>query len=69
MVVACAVAFMASLCVWLTCVIVWTDGWSNPAAVQCQCKGPCGGYKDSGGAGSSCEPSHGGLVGSVIWAW
>ena len=47
--------------------IVWTDGWCDPA-VHRQSGGACGGSEGSGGAGSSCEPSQGGFVGGVSWA-
>ncbi len=43
------------------CVIVWTDDWCDTPACR-QLEGPCGGSKGSGGAGSSCEPSQGGLL-------
>ena len=64
-VVACAEALMFWLCVWLTCVILWTDGWCDPA-VQHQCKWAREGSEGSGGAGSGCEPSHGGSPGLVF---
>ena len=48
-------------------VIVWTDDWCDPA-VHRQSEGACGGSEGSGGAGSSCEPSHGGFVGCVFGA-
>ena len=47
--------------------IVWTDDWCDPA-VHRQSGGACGGSEGSGGAGSSCEPSHGGFVGGVFGA-
>ncbi len=47
------------LCVWVTGVIVWTDERRDPA-VRRQSEWTCGGCEGSGGAGSSCEPSHGG---------
>ena len=46
------------------CVIVWTDDWRDPAVYR-QSQRACGGSEGSGDSGSSCEPSHGGLVGSV----
>ena len=46
--------------------IVWTDGWFDPA-VHRQSERACGGSEGSGGAGSSCEPSRGGFVGSIVW--
>jgi hypothetical protein len=49
------------------CVIVWADERCNPA-VHRQSERACGGSEDSGGAGSSCEPSHGGFVGGVFGA-
>jgi hypothetical protein len=48
-------------------VIVWTDGWLDPAAHR-QWERACGGSEGSGGAGSSCEPSHGGFVRHVFGA-
>ncbi len=59
-VVVCADAWMLRLCVRWMCVIVWTDGWLDPA-VDGQSERACGGSEGSGGAGSSCEPGHGGL--------
>ena len=47
--------------------IVWTDGWLDPAAHR-QSERACGGSEGSGGAGSSSEPSHGGFVGRVFGA-
>ena len=47
--------------------IVWTDGWCDPA-VHRQSGGACGGIEGSGGAGSSCEPGQGGFVGHVVGA-
>jgi hypothetical protein len=48
-------------------VIVWTDDWRDPAVLR-QWERACGGSEGSGGAGSSCEPSHGGFVGHVFGA-
>ena len=67
MVAGWAEALMCSLRVWPTCVIVWTDGWCDPA-VHRQSERAFGGSEGSGGAGSSCEPSHGGFVGGVFGA-
>ncbi len=47
--------------------IVWADGWLDPAVLR-QSERACGGSEGSGGAGSSCEPSHGGFVGRVFGA-
>ena len=49
------------------CVIVWTDDWRDPAVYR-QSERACGGSEGSGGAGSSCEPSHGGFVRRVVGA-
>jgi hypothetical protein len=49
------------------CVIVWTDDWRDPALHR-QSERACGGSEGSGGAGSSCVPSHGGFVGRVFGA-
>jgi hypothetical protein len=48
-------------------VTVWTDERCNPA-VHRQSERACGGSEGSGGAGSSCEPSHGGFVGHAFGA-
>jgi hypothetical protein len=60
-----AEALISPLYVWLTFVVVCTDDWCD-TAVHRQSQRACGGSAGSGGAGSSCEPSHGGLVGGVF---
>jgi hypothetical protein len=53
-------ALMFRLCVRWMCVIVWTDGWLDPV-VDGQSERAFGGSEGPGGAGSTCEPGHGGL--------
>ncbi len=50
------------------CVIVLTDGRLY-ATVYRQSERAFGGSEGSGGAGSSCEPSWGGLLGRVFLGW
>jgi len=56
---------MVSLCIWLSGLVMRTDGWHDPA-VRRQSERACEDSESSGGAGSSRGPSHGWLLGRVF---